>query len=174
MLLVEDNDEIEGAWHSDRIVPYFNFIPGSIFGTPDEVPFMPVTVDANLEFTARLSEWTMAADAAAEPLTDWNRENGLRIEPEETRVLRVGTFAHDTLHDESLGGSLVEIGREGYVVFIYVDRPCAITGDLITGGTTFSHEIYLGADGFHFIGLDGDDFLYAIKPENQLLFVTSH
>ena len=173
-LLVEDNDKIKGAWHSDQIVPYFNFIPGSIFGSPDEIPFMPVTVDADLKFTARLSEWVMLANASARPLTDWNRENGLLVEPEETRLLRAGTFARDTLHERGMGGSLVEIGREGYVILIYVDRPCVITGDLVLGGTTYSHEIHLTAKGFHLIASDDENYLYTIKPENEVLFVTSH
>ena len=173
-LLVEDNDEMEGAWHSDRIVPYFNFIPGSIFGSPDDDPMMPVTVDADLKFTARLSEWLITAEAAARPLTHRNFEEGLRIRPSGTRLLRLGTFAYDTMHENGMGGALVEIGREGYVILIYVDRPCVITGDLQLGGTTYSHAIHVYAKGFHFIAADDENFLYAIKPENEVLFVTSH
>lgn len=173
-LWVEDSDTREGEWHSDQIVPYFNFIPGSIFGSPIEDVLLPVEVDEESRIVVQLSEWAELAETYAAPLTEENLKRGLRIQPTDARLLRVGTFAYDLRHESGMGGGLRELGEGGYIVLVYVDRPSVISGSITLDETKYTHFIDLPAKGFHYVLSDDDGHVSRRDLEDRLLFVTPH
>ena len=173
-LWVEDNNTFDGEIHSSQIVPYFSFIPGSIFGSPIDDVLLPVEVDEEARIVVELSEWAELAETYAAPLTEEYFELGLRIQPKDARLLRVGTFAYDLRHESGMGGGLRELGESGYIVLVYVDRPSVISGSITLDDTKYTHFIDLPAKGFHYVLSDDDGHVSRRDLEDRLLFVTKH
>lgn len=173
-LWVEDSRLGEKQWHADQIVPYFSFIPGSIFGSPTDDVFLPIEVDDKLQIVVQLADWEALAETYSRPLTQENLELGLRADPDDARILRVGTFAFDLLHSSAMGGALREIGSTGYVILVYVDRPCLISGSIKLHGETYTHRIDFPAKGFHYVNSGDDNHLTRMESQDHLLFITHH
>lgn len=173
-LWVERSGEIEGEWHSDEILPYFGFIPGSIFGSPLEHIVLPVEVGEESRVVVQLSDWAAMAESAAEPMTDRNLELGLRIQPADTRFLRVSTLAYDLVHDTGMDGGFQELGRGGFMILVYTDRACDISGVITLGGDEYTHSISLPSNGFHYVHVGDNNHLSRQNVRKELLFVTNH
>ena len=113
-------------------------------------------------------------EAAAKPLTEMNHELGLGIQPADTRLLRISTFAYDTKHDSFMDGAFKEEGDNRHVVLIYTDRACVISGEITLGEDEYTLNISLPSKGFHYILTDDNNYASRRRARKDLLFVTDH
>ncbi|MDX1507323.1 MAG: hypothetical protein R3358_03510 [Woeseiaceae bacterium] len=172
--IVSGSEKAELEWHREDMVPILNVIPGAIFGRPRADIVLPISKGENSALTAPLSDWTELVNVIAIPLTEEYAQLGLQVEPDSTKIARLGTFVYDGKHGVRIGGYLNELGEKSSLILIYVDAACTIKGDIEVEGTTYHHEIDIPAAGFHYLEADNANHIRRATPIEQVLFVTVH
>ena len=160
--------------HSDEIMPYFGFIPGSIFGSPTDDFLYVAEPDDDLRIALPIAEWVQEAEQYAAPLSERYYNRGLRTSPSDTRLLRVSTFAYDAAYDKPMGGGFKEEGFDGYIMLIYADKKCTISGNVEADGITFTHNLQIPEKGFYFVGSTDDGYVFLRRLEGELVFAAAN
>ena len=173
-LVVADSQSIDVAMHVDDISPTFQFIPGEIFGPPNEEVVLPISIGEDSVLSAPLAEWRELASAASLPLSKKYSELGLQIEPSDTKLSRMATFAHDAVHNAEIGAYLDELGKDHLLILVYVDRPCKISGEILVHGQRYNHDIELSRGGFHYLAADDAGLIKDTEVAGKVLFVVPH
>ena len=173
-LVVADSPSIDVAMHVDDISPTFQFIPGEIFGSPKEEMVLPISIGEDSALSAPLADWRELASAASLPLSKKYSELGLQIEPSDTKLARMATFAYDAVHDAEIGAYLDELGEDHLLILIYVARACKISGEIIVRGQRYNHDIELSRGGFHYLAADDAGSIKDTEVAGKVLYVAPH
>ena len=137
---------------ADDVQPIFNFIPGALYGTPSEdLPIIPIGSVGTTRVQFPLYLLNPLVDSFAEPFTAESTESGLRADPADTRLVRIGTFFLPTTlpYFDSAGFLDEESGNQ--LMLIYVDRPSTISGAVQIGAKRITHELVFDEAGFHWV-----------------------
>jgi hypothetical protein len=147
-----DNIHLSEEQYPKDVVLMFPYVTGSIFGTTSPAPIYIVQVDRQLNFSLDLTEKIDEIHKAAAPLTEQWRSIGLTIEPEKTRIIRIGTFPYSYATEDSIGvGGFIDPVSRNTMILVYVDRACEIKGEVDSGREHYSHHLLFSGKGFHWI-----------------------
>jgi hypothetical protein len=129
----------------------FPIIQGGISGPPHGTQAWMIADENRMTFELDLGRLAGATSGSAAPLTPEAHESGLRIEPQNTRLFRVGTFVTDSGTGRTIAG---EVGfrdsMDGLgLILLFVDRPCVITGAVDSTGEKARLDINFQSAGFH-------------------------
>ena len=171
---VVDSGNPDVEWHTENIVPYFRFIPGSISGNPVNDDILTATIDDRLHISKDLSTWNEKARNEALPLSESYIAAGVKIEPASARLLRVGTFAYDFDHEIGLSVWFEDTAQDGAIILLYVSEPCRIFGSLTYEDVEYSLDISLEEEGFHFVLSDPVNRIAKTEIEGQLIYRVTH
>ncbi|GEM_PF-2015954 len=154
--LVEYFDENKTRISSERlpddILLYFALVPGGVFGNPDPAVSVVDVVDASRVFQLDLSNQYEAFDSVAKPLEARWKSAGLVVQPESTKIGRMGTFAYDQKYRSSLGSAgFIEPDSNSSLTLIYVGQSCTITGSMKSGHKSYSHNLSFPDKGFYWV-----------------------
>lgn len=158
-----------------------SFIRGALDGSPSTYPLAMVPVSQGAPFELSMDELEAKASHFAE--TADTAIQGLRVEPAETRIGRVGTFIQNGNWEADMaGGGFIkrptEPGR-GYFL-IYADRPCRITEQREYEGSLVLTDIQVPRAGLHWVdvvtskGKDGKPVFTSrlLKETPEMVFLT--
>jgi hypothetical protein len=141
---------------SDLVPPLvlaFPFIPGQIYGRPHTPLLFVVESDGRQAFTLDLAAKRAQFDDLAAPLRSVRPYSALVVRPASTRILRLATFAF--YRDDSRpveGGVGFQEQRSGdFLVMVYVDRACHISGTVREQDLRVDHAIDIPGPGFYWI-----------------------
>ena len=147
-----DNRHIPAEFNPKEVVLVFPYIPGQIFGNPTGEPLFVAHVKEDLAFELDLAGKIAEIDNGAKRLQASRLTEGLEVTPKSTRFARLGTFALDPKTGEPLGGGgFIDATSRDFLILLYVDRPCTISGTLELGEERHEHDIELGSPGFHWV-----------------------
>jgi len=136
-----------------NILLLFPYIPGAIAGTFNTAPLESTGVNEDSVF--RLDLGTIATWVLAQGTTPLNESvytKGLIIHPASTRFARIATLAVDAETKNNLGpSSFIDEETREYLLLVYVDRPCSMTGNTQIGPFTNIYDVRLGHPGFHWL-----------------------
>jgi hypothetical protein len=133
-------------------------VPGAIMGIPTgEIQSQPISSSGMLSLdVAQLGKFYAAA---ADTLHPGPATTGLTVEPADTRFARVGTFiAYKSSPRRPSMVGFSGANTAGYVILVYFDRPCAMTGTVTAypGDPYFSayaYDVTIGEAGFHWLSM---------------------
>ena len=136
----------------------FPSIQGAIFGNPSDDLIYMTTIDRGFNFTLRLPQ-DMSDRAYI------LRDDRLVITPDDTKLMRLGTF-HKNLSAEGDvgGGGFVDKKSGDYVVLVYFSKPSSVKGVVESRGVRYEHDIFVSKSGWNWIG---------ISKKSETLFVLS-
>ena len=148
---------------------WFPVIAGNFYGAPNKDAALKV--QPNEDFSFHVSISSIADDIAklAEPFDP--QATALLVEPPQTKVARVASYALGTYDGEPLGiaswqqtkGRLTSGQHE--VMLTYFDRACHILGSVVSDGIDYRHELDIPSAGFY--------WLHAIKKStHSTLFIS--
>lgn len=121
----------------------FPVITGSLFAMPSDLIFQ-ISSGENGRFTLQVPD---DIDVFAQEF----RDDGLDVQPSDTRFVRMGTF-HSYPYYHSLGdGGFVNGLNGNALVFVYLSNAVKITGDVKQLGETFSHNIHVDKPGWYWL-----------------------
>ncbi len=150
--LSPDRSTLPPGHFTNKVILLFPYISGGIFGNPDSAPLFYNYLTGDLTFSLDLASARRQLHEASSTLSpEWIR-HGLNIQPVETRISRIGTFAYNAETAEPIGaGGFIDENTRDNLILIYVDRACQITGDFTLGNEFFVHTITLPTAGFHWL-----------------------
>ncbi len=139
--------------------PIFVFpsIPGSIFGNPSK----PVLFSGKAHNNTLEIRLPKNIDDVAQALS----EKGLSTKPQNTKILRLGTFHVNPEKNEQLGGGgFVDTNTNNLIILVYVSQSSQITGTLEAGDEKYIHDITFKKPGWNWIETKKlDDTTYSLK-----------
>ena len=123
----------------------FPSIPGAIFGTPSE----------DILYFSKLNELkkvdlSLPKDVGhkATLLT----QSGIEISPNDTKILRLGTFHINPRTPEMVGGGgFVNTDSNNFMILVFVSKPSRISGTVAFGETEISHNLVFNRSGWSWI-----------------------
>ena len=135
----------------DELILSFVPIPGGIWGTSDSKYRSEVSVKKGGQLSVDLDRELSAFDRAA--ATFYDVENQIiEVDPETTRIARIGTSVLDPSSREQIAGSgFLDPTSGDFLMLVYVDRSCRISGTAESGGVHYDIDIRLDGEGFHLI-----------------------
>lgn len=143
---------LNNEYQPKDIVLVFPYISGGIFGSPTSEPLFVKRIDATLHFALELNDKSEAIEKGSRPLSNKWKELGLMVKPASTRIARLGTFPYSWETKKTLGGGgFIAPESRNYLILLYVDRACEISGQFQLDGDSYSHELKLPSRGFHWI-----------------------
>lgn len=129
----------------------FPSVSGSIFGSPNRRDITHLTLSGKREGLLSPSQLAPLSQAA-QTLQPRYVLGGLQIKPKDTRLARMGSFVHNLSSGQSLGAvGFQPQNSDDYLMLVYVDQACEISGGLQISGTRYQHDIRLPGPGFHWI-----------------------
>lgn len=144
------NNSVSSKFNPDELLLVFPYIPGRMYGQPSGSPLFVKHLKGKLDFQLDLRGKYKEIAAFARPMQ--LQRQGLQIQPRETRMARMGTFAFDPRTLDMIGdGSFIDRRSREYLIMVYVDQPCQITGKVEMNGKVYDHNIQLMEAGFHWI-----------------------
>ncbi len=144
------NDSVPSELNPSELLLVFPYIPGRMYGQPSGDLFLMKHLSGKLDFQLDLRGKYKEIAAFARPMQ--MQGQGLQIQPRETRMARMGTFAFDPRTMDMIGdGSFIDRQSREYLIMVYVDQPCQITGTVEMHGKVYDHNIRLTEKGFHWI-----------------------
>ncbi len=131
----------------------FPLITGALFGFASEGPVFATSVEGRSDFAMDLDSLLSAVAGKARPFSREAIRAGLRIEPRETAVARLGTFAFNPRTEAPLG---IQYGFQdpadgAIIVLAYFDRACRIMGAVWSWGGEYVYSVVISGPGFHWI-----------------------
>lgn len=127
----------------DGLSLIFPLISGSIFGEPSEV-ILGMSAAHDGRFRLNIPQ---QVDTLAKPFD----QGGLDVQPENTRVLRMGTF-HSYPYYQTLGDGGFINGRNGNaLVFVYFSQAASISGELKQFGDSFTYSVKVEEPGWQWL-----------------------
>ncbi len=142
---------------------WFPVISGNFYGTPNKDAALKITPNEDFSFSVDISK--VAADIAKQAAPFDPQATALLVEPPQTRVARVSSYALGTYDGEPLGLTSWRQTKSGLtkgqheVMLTYFDRPCHILGTVIKNGVDYRHELNIPSAGFY--------WLHAVKESSR-------
>lgn len=137
---------------SPSLVAAFPVITGAVWGPPDTEPLVFAPAPFGATMTLPLKELEQKIRPIASPATPQSLEAGLVVQPEDTRLARVGTFFADKEQERYVfGAGFVDENTGDFLVLVYFDRPCTLSGT-VTGQELPTHyQVQVPAAGLHWL-----------------------
>lgn len=151
------SDVLELKKVTGNMNPSFVFptIPGAIFGNPSKD--ILYWSEPNKSKKIRLSLPVNVSHKAT-----LLNQNGIDIYPEDTRILRLGTFHIDPDEPRTLGGGgFFNTDTNNLLILVYVSKPSEISGTVMLGKTKVFHKINFDSPGWNWIEvkkLEGNNY----------------
>jgi hypothetical protein len=121
----------------------FPLVTGSIFASPSE-EILHISPAHNGRFVLDLPQ---DIDGFAREIN----EQGLLVEPAETRILRMGTF-HVYPYYQALGdGGFINGENGNALLLVYFSQAASISGRLAQFGEVFIHDLNIKQTGWHWL-----------------------
>jgi len=134
------------------IVLFFPYIPGQVNGSFNTAPLQTTHVTEGSVFRLDLGRMSSMMDRAIAPLKNTPYTEGITIDPASTQFARVATLAIDAETRKGIGGSsFIDAGSREYLILVYVDRPCSLTGSTHVNSYGTIYDVRLGRPGFHWL-----------------------
>ena len=150
---VDDRRQRVGYEYQPRdVILVFPVIPGQIFGDPSGPPVFIEEVASEQRLTLDLARAEPLLEGVARVMRNSRMTRGLHILPNNTRLARIGTFPFDARTEEPLGaGGFIDAATRDYLILMYFDRACHLTGALQLDEAEFRHDIEIPAAGFYWV-----------------------
>jgi len=147
-----NNIQLDDSYYPRKVALAFPMVGGAIFGMPGDAAIFVSEPDQSLHLYIDLTENKHEINRTILPLSDEWHQSGLNIEPQDTRIGRLGTFAYSLEDGQQIGaGGFIDKGTRRNLILLYVDRPCRLTGVLSMEERTYRHELEFAEQGFHWI-----------------------
>lgn len=128
----------------------FPSIPGEIFGNPSRDIIYSVSPKNGNEFPLILP-------ADVENNASKLKEKSLTIKPSDTKIMRLGTFNYLPKYKNRMGGGgFKNIVNDNFIVLVYFSKAANITGKLLFGAESYTHNIAVDKAGWHWIEVSED------------------
>ena len=134
---------IDDSFIDQQLSIIFPAISGAIIGSPSgEILKIANAQDGNFKLDVPLS-----VDGLAREISN----STLRIEPKDTRVLRMGTF-HSYPYYLNLGDASFVNGENGNaLIFVYFSQQVKIEGEMQIRNEIFDHDLNIGKAGWQWL-----------------------
>ena len=127
-------------------------IAGSLFGRPNTGDILVEQIYVGNTIVLDAERMRNAGARLASPIAPQLTQNGMQVEPRNTRFARFGTFVSDTRTNASIGaGGFVDRETRMGLILVYFEEPCRITGLLRMDGLEAKHDISIPSRGLHWI-----------------------
>ena len=147
-----NNIQLDDSYYPRKVALAFPMVVGGIFGVAGDKAIFASELDQSLRINIDLTEREDEVNRTILPLSDEWRESGLHIEPQDTRIGRLGTFAYSLEDGRQIGaGGFIDPATRRNLILLYVDRACRLTGELSMENRTYRHELEFAEQGFHWI-----------------------
>jgi len=126
-------------------------IPGAIYGSPlNEPKWYFDLYNKNLNPALDISEVEDNLKKYAKELSQFGFSKGMNVAPADTKLVRVSTFGVDLPAKRYLPSGAFINKNADFVILVYFDRPCSITGDADFGDEgIFRHKIEVPSAGLY-------------------------
>lgn len=153
----ESGKALENESQPKRIGVHAAPIPGNIFGPPVFPAIVSAYAHIGEPSVLDLASAESKLEKIATPLTDVGISAGLRIDPPEARLARLGIFAADADTGNGVPGytSLIGPSKEIYSI-VYFDRPCVLTGVAHSEGKSVTYNVRILGSGIHILAMTQD------------------
>jgi hypothetical protein len=150
-----NNIRLDDAYYPRQVALAFPMVGGAIFGAPGDTTIFAAGLDQSLHLYIDLTEREDEINRSILPLSDELHHSGLNIEPQDTRIGRLGTFAYSLEDGQQIGaGGFIDPATRRSLILLYVDRACRLTGELSMDNRTYRHELEFAEKGFHWIEVE--------------------
>ena len=147
-----DNIPLDSSRYPGKVILAFPMVSGAIFGSPQDNAMFVSQLDDSLHFHIDLAEKPDMFEDAIAPLDETWKQAGLVIEPDDTRIGRLGTFPYGGDDGSQVGaGGFFDPVTRNTLILVYVDRACTISGEFSIGLTSYRHELVFNNRGFHWV-----------------------
>jgi hypothetical protein len=145
----------------------FSSIPGQIDGPVRSEPLQSIRVINVPHFRLDVGGMTEKLREIATPFVSTTLTRGLSMTPPSTRFVRIATLAVDPGTGRSIGGAgFLDPASRDYLILVYVDRPCSLTGTMRINDLRIDHDVRLTRAGFHWLRYH--------RPEEGRLVLNEH
>lgn len=155
---VDDNNQL----YNDDALPdliylQFPLIPGAVIGDVLTEAKYSTFASIGQDLTLDLKSIRDSFQPYATPLLATDYNTGLNMNPADTRLLRVGTFAYSPGSGEMLGATglgIVASQEIQQLILVYFDRPASLTGSVRENDILFEYDIHLNYSGFFLVKVE--------------------
>lgn len=131
---------------------YLPLIRGALFGTPNTPDVVVFSTNESGQLPVQFESIERAASKLAAKVDPELVNLGLSVEPESTRLARVATFAVDAPSGRGYEVTgFVDTDASRFVVLVYFDRPCRISGTIMVGDVAASHDLVVPGAGLYWM-----------------------
>ena len=124
-------------------------IPGKIYGSPLQDPKWYIDLHKDSKPVLNQDELAFTLSHYSGQLNESKFSEGLTITPKDTQIVRASTFGADYKQQLLLSGSMRNKHGD-FVVLLYADRACKITGDIDFGEEgVYKHAIDIPRAGLY-------------------------
>ena len=129
-------------------------IPGNIFGAPVFPALASVYVHTGEPSVLDLGSAESQLKSISTPLTEDGLKAGLRVNPPDARLARLGIFVANADTGKGVPGyaSLIGPSKEIYSI-VYFDRPCVLSGVAHSEGKTVTYDIQILSPGIQLLAM---------------------
>lgn len=147
-----NNVKLNQSLYPKDIVLAFPYVSGGIFGKPNSPKLSVEKLDKSKRFFLQLSDKADQIESNATALKQEWIQLGLKAEPKETLVARLGTLPYGEKDKLLLGaGGFINPESRKSLVLVYVDRESEISGKIQLNGEYYSHDLNFPAKGFYWV-----------------------
>lgn len=137
---------------SPSLVAAFPVITGAVWGAPDTEPLVFAPAPFGGTMTVPLKELEQKIQPMASPATPESLKAGLLVQPEDTRLARVGTFFADKEQERYVfGAGFIDQASGDFLVLVYVDRPCTLSGTVSVQELPTQYHVQIPTPGMHWL-----------------------
>lgn len=151
------------------IVLAFPPVPAGIVGRPEGSAIAQVRAGIGEQVSIHFSEWIVDIEGRARPWSTSSSDETVPIAPRNTKIARIGTFPMDWEGENVIaGGGFVDPDSREFLVLVYVDRACTMSGTVHRNGETHRYDARLQKPGLHWIRVEEEADVTRFVPAGPI------
>jgi hypothetical protein len=153
----------------------FPFIGGDLLGAVTSADYIRPSIDEDYTFWVDLN--ASRFDLLHSIRKASFRDEGLRIEPGNTKIARVATFTYVRRTKKRAGYTgWLDASTNEVLVLVYFDRECVLSGQVFDNGHEVLYDVRVPHDGYHWLRFkevdeERTELVRSERPSELLLFV---
>lgn len=147
-----NNAKLNQSLYPKDIVLAFPYVSGGLLGSPNSPKLSVEKRDKSKRFFLQLSNKAAQIESNATALKQEWIQLGLKAEPKETVVAKLGVLPYGEKDKLLLGsGGFIDPKSRNSLMLVYVDRESEISGNIQFNGEYFSHDLSFPDKGFYWV-----------------------
>lgn len=152
----ENNLVVQREDMPKEVVVLFPVIPGALAGGVLTQSKYQSFVRIGESFEINLNELSANVKQYATPKLSTSFTQNIQVSPEQTKMLRVGTFAYDRASAQFIGPTGIGSTDPNVIqlLLVYFDRPASFVGSLMEGNAKVDYQVNINNAGFSLLKVE--------------------